>query len=316
MNLNATIYHDDEAARRHFEAIRWPSGPECPHCGVVDQATELKGKSTRPGVYKCKACRKPFSATVGTLFERSKIPLCKWLLAVHLLTASKKGMSAHQLWRMLGFGSYRTAWFMAHRIRESFRDLHPADAGPLGGEGKIVEADETYIGGKERNKHANKKLKAGRGTIGKEAVFSLVERRGRVRSQHVTSVTAKTLRPIMTAQIKRETSLMTDDAGQYRHMHKDFVSHEVVNHGIGEYVRGGVHTNTIESYFAILKRGISGVYHHVSQQHLKRYLAEFDFRYNERMSLDVSDAERARKALEGIGGKRLTYRQPDSRTDC
>ena len=311
MNLTARIYHDDEAARRHFEAIRWPNGPQCPHCGVVGEATELQGKSTRPGVYKCKACRKPFSATVGTLFERSKIPLCKWLLAVHLLTASKKGMSAHQLWRMLGFGSYRTAWFMAHRIRESFRDLHPADAGPLGGEGKIVEADETYIGGKERNKHANKKLKAGRGTIGKEAVFSLVERRGRVRSQHVTSVTAKTLRPIMTAQIKRETSLMTDDAGQYRHMHKDFASHEVVNHGIGEYVRGGAHTNTIESYFAILKRGITGVYHHVSQQHLKRYLAEFDFRYNERASLDVSDAERARKALEGIGGKRLTYRQPD-----
>jgi transposase-like protein len=315
MNLNAKIYHDDEAARRHFEAIRWPNGPECPHCGIVGEATELKGKSTRAGVYKCKACRKPFSATVGTLFERSKIPLCKWLLAVHLMTASKKGMSAHQLWRMLGFGSYRTAWFMGHRIRESMRELFPDDThGPLGGEGKVVEADETFIGGKERNKHANKKIKDGRGWTGKEPVFSLVERGGRVRSQRVKGVSAKTLRPIMTAQIDRATKLITDDAGQYRHMHMDF-DHEVVNHGIGEYVRGGVHTNTIESYFAILKRGITGVYHHVSPQHLKRYLAEFDFRYNERASLDVTDEERARKAIEGVRGKRLTYRQPDRRED-
>lgn len=315
MNLTARIYHDDEAARSHFEAIRWPNGPECPHCGVVGEATELKGKSTRPGVYKCRACRKPFSATVGTLFERSKIPLCKWLLATYLMAASKKGMSAHQLWRMLGFGSYRTAWFMAHRIRESMRELHPNDThGPLGGEGKIVEADETFIGGKEKNKHRNKQHKAGRGWTGKEPVFSLVERGGRVRSQAVKGVSAKTLRPIMTAQIDRATRLMTDDAGQYRNMGKDF-DHEVINHGIGEYVRGGVHTNTIESYFAILKRGITGVYHHVSPQHLKRYLAEFDFRYNERAALDVTDEERARKAIEGVRGKRLTYRQPDRRQD-
>jgi transposase-like protein len=315
MNLNAKIYHDEDAARRHFEAIRWPNGPECPHCGVIGEATELQGKSTRPGVYKCRACRKPFTATVGTLFERSKIPLCKWLLATHLLTASKKGMSAHQLWRMLGFGSYRTAWFMAHRIRESMRELHPNDThGPMGGEGKTVEADETYIGGKERNKHKSKRDKKNIGGVGKETVFSLVERGGRVRSHHVKSVSSTNLRNILTAQIKRGTALMTDDAGQYRRMGEDFV-HETVNHGIGEYVRGGVHTNTIEGYFSILKRGITGVYHHVSPQHLKRYLAEFDFRYNERAALDVTDEERARKAIEGVRGKRLTYRQPDQRAD-
>jgi transposase-like protein len=314
LNLTAAIYHDEEVARRHFEAIRWPQGPECPHCGVVGEATELKGKSTRPGVYKCRPCQKPFTATVGTLFERSKIPLHKWLLAVALLTSSKKGISAHQLWRNLGFGSYRTAWFMAHRIRESMRELFPNAAGPMGGEGETVEADETFIGGKEKNKHKSKRNPKNIGGTGKEIVFGLVERKGRVRTRVVTSVSARTLRPIMTAQIDRATKLMTDDAGQYRHMHKDF-EHEVVNHSILEYVRGDAHTNTIEGYFSILKRGIVGVYHHVSPQHLKRYLAEFDFRYNEREALDVDDTERARKAIEGIAGKRLTYRQPHGRTD-
>lgn len=281
-DLTNPIYNDEEAARRHFERERWPDGPVCPHCGVIDDATELKGKSTRPGVYKCRACAKPFTATVGTLFERSHIPLHKWLLAVHLLTSSKKGMSAHQLWRMLGFGSYRTAWFMAHRIRESFRELFPNEHGPLGGAGKTVEADETYIGGKEKNKHRVKRTSAVGGQ-GKEIVFSLVERGGKVRSRHVPEVNAKTLRP------------------------------STVNHGIEEYVRGDAHTNTVEGYFSILKRGIFGVYHHVSQQHLKRYLAEFDFRYNERMALGVNDTERASKALKGIEGKRLTYRQPHQR---
>lgn len=314
MNLTDPIFHDDEAARRHFEAVRWPQGPECPHCGVIGEATELKGKSTRPGVYKCKACRKPFTATVGTLFERSKIPLCKWLLATHLMTASKKGMSAHQLYRMMGFGSYRTAWFMAMRIRESMREMFPEARGPMGGEGKTVEADETFIGGKEKNKHVSKRNPKNIGGMGKEIVFGLVERGGRVRTQVVTRVNAKTLRPIMTAQIDRATKLMTDDAGQYRHMGEDF-DHEVVNHSILEYVRGDAHTNTIEGYFSILKRGITGVYHHVSPKHLKRYLAEFDFRYNERAALNVNDDERARKAIEGVRGKRLTYRQPDGRAD-
>lgn len=308
-DLTNPIFNDEDAARKHFEALRWPNGPTCPHCGVVDEATELKGKSTRPGLYKCRACQKPFTATIGTLYERSKIPLHKWLLATHLMAASKKGISAHQLWRMLGFGSYRTAWFMAHRIREGMREAK-IDT-PMGGEGKFVEADETYIGGKETNKHRSKRDSKNIGGMGKEIVFSLVEREGRVRSHHVPSVTAKTLRPILVAQVDAKTFLMTDDAGQYRHMNRDF-AHETVNHGAGEYVRGEAHTNTIEGYFSILKRGITGTFHHVSQQHLKRYLAEFDFRYNEREALGVTDAMRAAKAVKGIEGKRLMYRQPDS----
>jgi transposase-like protein len=235
----------------------------------------------------------------------------KWLLAIRLMSSSKNGMSAHQLFRMLGFGSYRTAWFMAHRIRESMRELHPEDNGPLGGEGKVVEADETFIGGKEKNKHRSKRSGKNLGASwGKETVFSIVERKGKVRSLHTPSVSAATLRPILVAQIDNKSLLCTDDAGQYRHMHRDF-NHAIVNHGIEEYVRGEAHTNTVENYFSILKRGITGVYHHVSQQHLKRYLVEFDFRYNERAGLDVSDAERANKVLLGSVGKRVTYQGTD-----
>lgn len=309
VDLTNRIYKDEKAARKHFEAIRWPDGPVCPFCGVVDDATELNGKSTRPGLYKCHGCQKPFTATIGTLYERSHIPLHKWLLATHLLTSSKKGMSAHQLWRMLGFGSYRTAWFMAHRIREGMR-VAKLDK-PLGGKGKTVEADETYVGGKEKNKHRSKRKHLGTGGSGKEAVFSLVERGGSVRSHHVPAVNANTLRPILVSQVDRGSFLMTDEAAPSKMMGREFGNHQSVNHSIGEYVRGDAHTNTIEGYFSILKRGITGTYHHVSQQHLKRYLAEFDFRYNERSALGVEDAERARKAVKGIEGKRLTYRQAD-----
>jgi transposase-like protein len=306
IDLTNEIFNNEEPARKHFEASRWPNGPECPHCGVVGEATELKGKSTRPGVWNCRACDKPFTATIGTIFERSHIPMHKWLLAIRLMSSSKKGISAHQLWRMLGFGSYRTAWFMAHRIRESMRSVDPDVFTPLGGEGKTAEADETYIGGKERNRHRKDRGKHIGGAYGKETVFSIVERGGSVRSKHLTSVTAATLRPILVAHLNEKTFLVTDDAGQYRHMHRDF-RHEIINHSAEEYVRGEAHTNTVESYFAILKRGITGTYHHVSQQHLKRYLCEFDFRYNERMALNVSDAERAHKALIGSIGKRVTY---------
>jgi len=308
MDLTNPIFHDDDKAREHLESLRWPVGPICPHCGVVNNATKLEGKSTRPGVYKCKDCRKPFSVTVGTLFERSKIPLSKWVLATHLLSSSKKGMSAHQLHRMLGI-TYKSAWFMAHRIREAMR---PTDDEPMGGGGTVVEADETFVGGKEKNRHRSKRFKkhAG-GTWGKEKVFALIEREGRVRSVHTASISGPTLRKILVTQMHRATKLYTDDAGQYRRMGEEF-DHEVVNHSIGEYVRGDAHTNTIESYFAILKRGIIGTYHHISPKHLKRYLAEFDFRHNTRAALKIGDAERADMALKGITGKRMTYRRADS----
>lgn len=304
-DLTNPIFTDEGAARKHFESLRWPDGPICPHCGTVDEATELKGKSTRPGLYKCRACQKPFTAIMGTIYSSSHIPLSKWLLATHLMAASKKGISAHQLWRMLGFGSYRTAWFMAHRIREGMAPLR-TDA--LGGEGKIVEADTTYVGGKEKNKHASKRKHAGRGMVGKQPVHTLVERGGRARSDHIANVSGKTLRPIVFSRVSRKSALMTDEAGEYFHIGKEFASHKKVNHAAGEYVRGDAHSNTVESYFATFKRGIMGTYHNISEAHLKRYVAEFDFRYNERMALGISDAARAEKA--GAVGKRLVYRQP------
>jgi transposase-like protein len=238
--------------------------------------------------------------------ERSHVPLNKWALAYRLMCSSKKGMSAHQLHRMLGV-TYKTAWFMGHRIRESMRDLHPET---LGGEGKTVEIDETFVGGLEKNKHRSKRQHVGTGGAGKEAVFSLVERGGRVSSHHVPAVTAATLRPILTAQVHEATFVMTDEGATAKSLGRGFEKHGMVNHSIGEYVRDDIHTNTIEGYFSIFKRGIYGVYHHVSQEHLKRYLAEFDFRYNERVALGVSDIERTAKAIKGAEGKRLTYRQP------
>ena len=300
-DLSKPIFHNEAKAREWLEARLWPNGPICPKCGVIDQATLMQGKSHRPGLYQCNACREPFTVTVGTLYERSKVPLHKWLAATHLMMASKKGVSALQVGRMLGL-SKKTAWFLCHRIRESLRDTRIE---PLGGEGKTVEVDETYIGGRETNKHRNKRLVRG-GTGGKEITFSLVERGGGVRSHHVPSISAKTLRPILQAQIHADSNVMSDDGGS--RVTREFARHQSVNHSIGEYVRGDAHTNTIESYFAILKRGITGTYHHVSQQHLKRYLAEFDFRYNEREKLGVSDAERMSKSVQGIVGKRLTYR--------
>jgi transposase-like protein len=308
-DLTNPIFHDEEAARSHFEALRWPDGPVCPHCGVIDNATELKGKSTRPGVYKCKACEKPFTATIGTAYERSHIPLHKWLLATHLMCASKKGISAHQLWRMLGFGSYRTAWFMAHRIREGMREELPK--GALGGKGKVVEIDETYVGGKEANKHAWKRTPGSQGGANKAPVVSLVERDGSVRSFHVANVTAETLGPVITANVDKATYIMTDGSSVYPGIGASFAGHGSVNHSIEEYVRAYFwHTNTVENYFSILKRGIIGVYHHVSETHLYRYAAEFDFRYNRRAGLGIDDTARADAAIKGVTGKRLTYRQP------
>ncbi len=294
--LSSPHFHDAEAARKHLEAIRWPEGPVCPHCGNYDRIYEVKSAKARAGVYKCAECRKQFTVTVGTLFERSHVPLNLWFQAAYLLAGSKKGMSAHQLHRILGV-TYKTAWFMAHRIREGMREFNP---GPLGGQNKVVEADETFVGGKAKN------AKKGKPIPKKEPVFSLLERDGKVRSTHVPAVNHKNLRPVLVAQVDRKSYLMTDDAMHYKRMGQEFSGHGTVNHSIEEYVRGTFwHTNTIEGYFSILKRGINGVYQHVSQQHLKRYLGEFDFRYNNRK---VTDMERAEIALKGIEGKRLTYR--------
>jgi transposase-like protein len=300
---------DADKAREWLERELWADGRPCPHCGVVDHSTKIGGTTARPGLYMCNACRKQFTVTVGTLYERSKIPLNKWLAATHLMMASKKGVSALQIGRMLGL-SKKTAWFLCHRIRESLRDT---DFTPLGGEGMTIEADETYVGGKERNKHRSKRRADHIGGVGKEMVFSLVERQGRVRSHHLANISAKNLRPLLEEQLAdaSATKLMTDGEGQYRIIGPMFKSHEVVNHGIGEYVRGDAHTNTIEGYFSILKRGIIGTYHHVSGEHLKRYLAEFDFRYNHREALGIGDRERMVRSISGIVGKRLTYRRTD-----
>lgn len=305
MNLTDQIFTDADKAREHLEATRWPQGPVCPHCGVVDQATGLQGRAHRPGVYQCNACREQFTVTVGTVFERSKVPLNKWLLATYLMSSSKKGISAHQIGRTLGV-TYKTAWFMCHRIREA---MNPADPAPIGGAGKVVEVDETYVGGKESNKHANKRGPRNP-TGGKEAVVTLVERDGSARSFHVANVTSKTLRPIMVKTADRASHLMTDGARLYPAVGREFASHSAVDHAAGEYVRMGFHhSNTVENYFSILKRGITGTFHHVSEAHLARYLAEFDFRYSNRSGLGVNDTMRTDEALRGIGGKRLTYRR-------
>lgn len=294
--LSAPYFSDDNKARKYLEKIRWPNGPVCPHCGSYEKAYALQGDKHRKGLYKCAACRKQFTVTVGTVFERSKIPLHKWLLAVYLLCASKKGISSHQLHRTLGI-TYKTAWFMSHRIREAMKD--PVFTRQLGGGGKIVEADETYWG--NRGKHR----RGARGYDHKEKIFSLVERDGQVRSFHVPTVAAKTLKPILKEQVAQDTMIFTDDMGSYRGLESDFIGHEVVKHGSGEYVRGRIHTNTIENYFSILKRGLTGVYQHVGANHLRRYIGEFDFRYNFRRCTDV---ERTHRALRGIEGKRLMYR--------
>jgi transposase-like protein len=298
--LSAAHFHSEQAAYAFVEARLWANGRGCPHCGVIDKSGPLKGNSTRIGVYKCYACRKPFTVKVGTVFESSHIKLHVWLQAMHLLCASKKGMSSNQLHRVLGV-TLQTAWFLSHRIREAMMDLQIADAGPLGGTNKVVEVDETYVGGRARNRKGR--------VPEKRPVVALVERDGRVRSFHVPNVTGQTLKPIIVENISKATFLMTDESPVYPGIGREFAGHGTVNHSAEEYVRAYFwHTNTAEGYFSILKRGIVGVYHHVSETHLHRYLAEFDFRHNNRIALGVSDTERADKALPGVVGKRLTYR--------
>jgi transposase-like protein len=296
--LDAKHFHDEEAAYAYLEARIWPNGPVCPHCGGVDRISKMKGKSTRLGVYKCYQCRKPFRATVKTVFESSHIPLRLWLQAVHLMASSKKGISANQLHRILGI-TLKSAWFVSHRIRLAMAALGME---PLGANGQPVEVDETFIGRLE----GAPKARAGWGH--KNVVLTLVERGGSARSFHIDSVRVADIAPILRANVSPDAALMTDEAIHYREVGRGFKSHDAVNHGKEEYVRGVVHTNTVEGYYSVFKRGMKGVYQHCKEKHLHRYLAEFDFRYSNRVALGVNDVARSDLALRGIVGKRLTYR--------
>lgn len=310
--LSAPHFQHEAAAFAYVEARLWPNGPVCHHCGERERIGRLQGKTTRPGLYKCYACKKPFTVRMGTVFESSHLPLQLWLQIIHLMCASKKGISTNQIQRMLRC-SMKTAWFLGHRIREAMNDKPGVFYSPLGGAGKTVEGDETYIGRKAKSR-------AYEAPAPKLSVMSLVERGGAVRSFHVPNVTARLLHPIIAKHAHRDSRFMTDESQIYTGLGWNFVSHKTVKHEAKEYVRVErykidqqsfgeikVHTNTIEGYFSILKRGIYGVYQHVSEAHLHRYLNEFDFRYSNRQKLGVNDVARADLALEGVKGKRLTY---------
>jgi transposase-like protein len=305
-------FADEDAAYARVESIRWPDGPVCPHCGVVNDAYLLQpkngprktstGKDTFRRVWKCGACRQQFSVLVGTIFEDSKLPLSKWLYAIHMLCAAKNGIAANELRRTLDI-TYKSAWFMLHRIRYAM-EQEPLRSKLTG----TVEVDETYIGGKSQNMHAKKRREriTGTGGIDKTAVVSLVQRGGEVRSQVVQgTVSGKTLAPIIREHVAHEARLMTDSFGGYTRVGKEFAEHQTVNHLQGEYVRGDAYTNLAEGYFSQLKRSIDGTHHHVSAHHLGRYVAEFDYRYNTRKQ---SDAERTTQAIRKTTGKRLRYR--------
>ena len=298
-DLANPAFTDEDKAREFLEASRWPDGPVCPFCGQLDTVAKLGGKSMGPGWYYCSGCRDKFTVRVGTVMERSHIPLHKWLMATHLIMASKKGMSALQLQRMLGLGSYRAAWFMCHRIREA---LTPASATPIGGQSNVVEVDETFIGGKAKNRaYAKKEPK-------KYAVMTLVDRDGESRSFHIANVKAKTLREKIVTTVSRKSHLMTDELASYEKVGTEFANHGTVNHSANQFAKlgGFVHTNTAECRFSLMKRAVFGTHHSISEAHLPRYLAEWDFKWNTRK---ISDGERAAIALEGIEGKRLTYRR-------
>lgn len=295
--LREPRFRDPLSAAEYLEGVRWPNGPTCPHCGEHDRAPYLLNTpSATRRVWKCKACRKKFTVMVGTIFESSHISLDKWLLAFYLLCSSKKGMSAHQLHRMLGI-TYKSAWFLFHRIREAMTERPFQDR--LSG---TVEADETYLGGKRKGQKGRPGIKDKK----KTPVLALVERDGRVRSFRVANVTERELRTAITEHVESEARIVTDDLATYRSLGKEFRVHDVIRHTKGEYVRGTVYTNTVEGYFANLKRGVHGTYHRISRAHLPRYLAEFDFRYNAR---HITDGQRTLLALQGAEGKRLKYRE-------
>lgn len=318
MKLTDKIFTDENAAREHLETLRWANGCSCPLCGGTEKIKPVKMMSKPSvknpesvevkGFYHCGDCRRKFTVRTGTVYERSHIALNIWVLATHLLCSSKKGMSAHQLHRMLGV-TYKTAWFMSHRIREAMVDVNPD---PMGGKGKSVQADETYFGKKDgplpTHRTSGLPFTAGKGgakKAHKRAVIALVSE-GKARTFHVERADADTVRNILVTNVCRDTELRTDESRLYTRVGLEFASHETVNHAAGEYVRNGITTNNVENYFSVFKRGMLGTYQHCSEKHLGRYLAEFDFRYNRR---DITDAERAEEALKGVEGKRLTYRR-------
>lgn len=322
IDLTNPIFHDEDKAREYFEQVRWPDGPFCPHCGSfnvirMEGKPERREKNTRAreGLLNCRDCREQFSATVGTVFERSHIPMHKWLLANQLMNSSKKGISAHQLSRMLDT-SYKTAWFMAHRIREAMTSYN---APPMGGEGQVIEADEAYKGKKEiptpsRHRRGAPYIKKGKAAE-KRPIFALVERGGEARAFSMPTVTAKNIRDKLVTNASRKSRLHTDESRLYDAVGSEFAAHETVNHSAGEYAYGKgdklVTTNTVEGFFGIFTRGLIGVYHHCGEQHLQRYLNEFAFRYSNRAKLGIDDTQRAVIALRGTEGKRLTYRRVD-----
>ena len=310
--LSAPHFHSDEAACKLLESIRWADGRVCPHCGTVDRSYATK-RAQRNGsaVYRCgePECRKDFTVTTKSVMESSHITLHKWMQGFYLMSASKKGFSAHQLHRSLGI-TYKSAWFMAHRIREAMR---AGGLVPMGGEGKIVEADETYYG---RVDKANIRTKATSGrpfiksgkAANKRPIVALVERGGSVRTFHVAVADKAAINKIIGENIARETRLHTDESRLYNDAHTMFATHETVRHSSGEYVRGDVHTNSAEGYFGVFKKGMRGIYQHCGEKHLHRYLAEYDFRFNHRVALGYNDIDRTKQAVEGAAGKRLTYR--------
>tara|TARA_R110002110_G_scaffold137735_2_gene323079 strand:+ start:7108 stop:8058 length:951 start_codon:yes stop_codon:yes gene_type:complete len=308
--LSAHYMHDEAAAFAHVEGMLWPEGPVCPCCGVIGNAYELNGVRSKPskknpeglerrGLKKCKECGKQFTVRMGTIFESSHVKLNLWLQAIYLMTSSKKGISSHQLHRTLGV-TVKTAWFMSHRIREAMRVDNTIDFGTGGG---VVEVDETFIG------HKHKKAEGARGYAHKNAMLTLVDRTsGKSKSFVVDNVKASTLLPILRENIAKEAIVYTDEAKQYSKLGSEFADHDFTTHSKGQYVRGDVHTNTIEGYFSIFKRGMKGIYQHCGKQHLHRYAAEFEFRYNNRLANGVNDLDRANMALHGIAGKRIMYR--------
>jgi transposase-like protein len=298
--LSAPHFHDEAAALAFIEARLWPNGPVCPHCGEAARVGRINAKGFKIGMCKCYACRKKFSVTNKTVMESSHIPLHVWLQGMHIMCTSKKGFSANQFHRILGI-TLKSAWFLGHRLREAMKELSWPDVDPMGGGGAVVEADETWIGGKAANRAF--------GPIPpKFPVMSLVQRNGGVRSFAVPNVTANNLSPIIARHVYLDTRFMTDESNVYAHPGRRFAEYETVNHSAKEYVRGEVYTNTVEGYFSILKRGIYGVYQHVSEAHLKRYLHEFDFRYTYRIKTGYDDIARTDRAIQGMKGKRLTYR--------